>query len=234
MRFPSATTCGKRSPIPGSRAPGDSVSTPMVVGLLLLLQLLLGVGGSAYGRDSVSQFDWSQHEPKWHATVNGAFKAGQSRRVTQLGFTMPVAQTADTLMFVDFRGRADDLDNDEFNAGLVLRTMSASDWIFGAYGFFDRTDSSQGNVFEQGTFGFEMLNECWDFRVNTYLPELSGQDVGPAPGFGTIALSGNQFVINSQRMIERAYRGIDYEVGRLLTGFGESNELRLFGRECRE
>lgn len=171
----------------------------------------------------------TEGERKWHGTANASYKGGD-RHIGSLGFTFPFAQSDDALLFLDFRGRLDDRDTEEYNFGLAYRKILASNWIFGAYGFFDRQTSAFGNEFDQGTVGFEFLNEDWDFRVNGYLPELNGKDAGSAPGFGTISVSGNQFFINSQRLEERAYYGGDYEIGRRIAVFGDNqNELRVFG-----
>lgn len=198
--------------------------TSLIAGLVVSSPL------SATSHDEQSHS--GEQTPKWHAKADVLYKAGDSRQIGQLGFTLPLDQTDDALLFLDFRGRVDDQETEEFNLGLAYRKMISRDWIFGAYGFFDRHTSSFGNQFDQGTVGFEFLSEDWDFRVNGYLPDLNSQSVGGAGGggFGSLTVVGDQFFINTLQFEERAYYGGDYEVGKRLAVFGENDhEVRIFG-----
>ncbi|MDF1823613.1 MAG: right-handed parallel beta-helix repeat-containing protein [Verrucomicrobiales bacterium] len=197
---------------------------------LRIITISVFLAGNLYAEESDLASEHPEEGPKWHSTSNVQYKGGNSRHIGQLGFTIPFAQNEDTLLFLDFRGRIDDQDTEEFNLGLAYRKLLPNEWIFGAYGFFDRNTTAYGNEFDQGTVGFEFLSEDWDFRVNGYLPDLKGQDAGLAPGFGSISTIGNQFVIDTRRLEERAYYGGDYEIGKRVVVFGENeNEVRVFG-----
>ncbi len=162
---------------------------------------------------------------KWHGTLGGEFKAGSSRQVSQVSLTMPLAQTEDSLLFFDFRGWVDDASNEEYQAGFVFRKLIDSRRIVGVYGYFDQQDrKASGNSFDQVTIGAELLTEDWEVRVNGYLPTDMG---GQTTGTGTATIVGNRLFLSGVE--ERAYRGVDYEVGKLLKAFGDNeHELRAF------
>ncbi|MDF1816439.1 MAG: inverse autotransporter beta domain-containing protein [Verrucomicrobiales bacterium] len=180
--------------------------------IISLFFLVGGVTTSVFGQEST--FDWSTHNLKWHGTLNGEFKAGEARHLSQVGITLPLFQNDFSMLFTDLRVKVDDLHNEEANLGLAFRTLVNSDWILGAYGFFDRLTTQSGNDYDGATFGVELMSERWDFRVNGYLSESDIRDGGPV-GF-----------LPGRRFEEAVCEGIDYEMGRLLLTFGDSNELR--------
>ena len=65
-------------------------------------------------------------------------------------------------------------------------------------------------TWHQGVFGAELMNVNWDFRANGYLAEGGAQGVGSPTAFDS---GGTIVVANS---FERAYSGVDGEIGRLL------------------
>lgn len=107
---------------------------------------------------------------KWLPYVDFGGRFGNKRNIGGVDIFQPLAQSDDTLLFADVRGRFDDQNSREGNAGLGLRHMLSSGWNVGVYGYYDRRRSPYGNYFNQATFGGELLGRDWDFRVNGYLP----------------------------------------------------------------
>lgn len=182
---------------------------------------LLGVG--VLGAAEESEFEFSDLD-KWHSTLNAEFKTG-SRHIGQLGFVMPLHQDETSMFFFDFRGWVDDLEDEEYNAGLAYRKV-LDDKIVGVYAFFDRhfSDLSR-NKFDQITVGAEILGEVWDHRINAYIP--TDRD-GKSTGRGDLSIIRNRLYVSG--IEERAYGGMDYEAGKLLKCFGTNgNEVRAYG-----
>ncbi len=197
-------------------------STSRWIPIEVLLVSLLGLGAGLL--QAGEMLEESLEPPvKWHPTFFGEGNTG-SRNYGSAGFTFPLTQDEASMLFFDFRARYDDDQDTEFNAGLAYRKI-LGDKIFGTYGFFDRhyADGS-GNTFDQITLGAELLGEVWDHRFNGYIPtSLDGQGTGT----GELSIVNNRLYISG--LEERAYWGLDYEVGRLLRTFGENdNELRVY------
>tara|TARA_R110002111_G_scaffold177181_2_gene243219 strand:+ start:1100 stop:3469 length:2370 start_codon:yes stop_codon:yes gene_type:complete len=144
--------------------------------------------------------------------------AGGQREVGQGLLFVPLSQDEESLFFADLRGNIFDDSTFEGNFGLAFRRMIDDQWIAGIYGFYDVSRSQNDNIFRQGSFGVELLSIEWDFRVNGYVPNQKPKRVN---SMGRAFISGNNIVV--QGMEERAYWGTDFEMGRLLKTFPESN-----------
>lgn len=73
--------------------------------------------------------------------------------------------------FLDLRGHLFDNGDPAANAGVGLRYLM-SDWIFGVNGYYDYRQTRHHHVYNQGSFGIEVMNACWgvDLRANGYIP----------------------------------------------------------------
>ncbi|WP_339685633.1 right-handed parallel beta-helix repeat-containing protein [Gimesia maris] len=198
---------------------------------LLILLLLTGMG-SLFSSFSYAQDPVPEYQPEWFQEEDYLYRAyfdftGQAGGVNDNGqglLFIPLAQDEESLFFADLRGNIFDDSSAEGNFGLAYRRMVNDQWIAGMYGFYDVRRSQYSNIFRQGSFGFELLSIEWDFRVNGYVPSQKQQRVD---SLNTAYLSGNNIVMRAGE--ERAYWGTDFEVGRLLKSFPESNldaELR--------
>ncbi|MAX40678.1 right-handed parallel beta-helix repeat-containing protein [Gimesia sp.] len=197
----------------------------------LLLSLLTGLG-MLFPSHIFAQDPAPDDQPEWIQEEDYLYRAyfdftGQAGGVNDNGqglLFIPLAQDEESLFFADLRGNIFDDSSAEGNFGLAYRRMVNDQWIAGMYGFYDVRRSQYSNIFRQGSFGFELLSIEWDFRVNGYVPSLKQQRVD---SLNTAYLSGNNIVMRAGE--ERAYWGTDFEVGRLLKTFPESNldaELR--------
>ncbi|MBF0166963.1 MAG: inverse autotransporter beta domain-containing protein [Alphaproteobacteria bacterium] len=108
--------------------------------------------------------------PKWGPHIDLEGKAGTKRNLGEADLFVPLVQNQQSLLFADFRTRLDDHGSQEGNFGLGARAMLDHGWNLGAYGYFDRRRSDNGNYFNQATLGIEGLSQDWDVRLNSYLP----------------------------------------------------------------
>ena len=168
----------------------------------------------------------AQSAPKWLPFVDFEAKPGTKRSFGEADIFQPLWQNGDTLLFANVRGRFDDHDSREGNAGLGLRHMLASGWNLGVYGYYDRRRTDYDNYFNQATFGGELLGRDWDFRGNVYLP--FGERVKNVDSLNTAEISGASVVFHGGE--ERALRGFDGEIGWRVPIFDVESDkvLRLY------
>ncbi len=156
--------------------------------------------------------------PKWGAFLDIGGKVGTQRSIGQATLFVPVLQDERSMLFGDVRFQADDQNSQEGNFGLGARRMLAEGWNAGVYGFFDHRRTPLANLFNQLTFGAEMLGTNFDFRANTYWPVGAvSQAVGTAsPGTPTASVVGSTvqvFTPATLQRVEYALRGFDAEAG---------------------
>lgn len=165
--------------------------------------------------------------PKWGAHLDLEGKGGTDRNLGEADLFLPLAQTADTLLFGSIRARLDDDDSREGNYGLGVRHMLDSGWNIGGYGYFDRRRSEYGNHFHQVTLGAEALSMDWDLRANYYAPV--GRTRHLVDTLNTAEISGSSVVFRGGE--ERALGGFDGEIGWRVPLFDASadRQLRIFG-----
>lgn len=178
----------------------------------------------------VVQPQYSQHaiaplddSPLYIPYVEANGRIGNSYDIVQGALFLPLHQTDHELLFADFRYHWAEPKGHEGNYGLGYRSMDHQ-WVYGVYGYFDRIRTQNTNYFNQLTIGMEWMSVNWDFRVNGYIPD---RDPKVAAGNTTAAISGGTVVV--QNAEERAYYGIDAEMGRLLSSSNNGQtELRAF------
>ncbi len=166
---------------------------------------------------------FSETAPVWVPYVSGTAKPGSDRSLLYGDFVLPLYQDGQSLLLLEMRGQIDDNDASEFNLGLAYRELLSPGWIFGAYAFWDRLHSANSNSFNQATIGVEAMSFLWDARMNVYLPESGGEFVGPAT---SMMANGTVVVANG---VERAYHGVDIELGALMYSWGDNADHELRG-----
>lgn len=180
----------------------------------------IGAGGEPLG------LDLSLFGPNFPNHIEGTFHNGGTRQFTGLGLFVPLVQHPDRLLFADLRGKLGDDTAAEGNWGLGYRQLLSSGWIAGFYGFYDLRHTRHNNNFNQVTFGVELLDLNWDLRLNAYIPESGGK---PVSGVNNLFSSNGTIAVGQGQ--ERAYHGLDGEIGALLSRFNGPNydaELRGF------
>ena len=142
-------------------------------------------------------------------------RIGSKRDIGRVEFSIPIEQTKDRLLFADFRTMISDQSEREGNFGLGYRQvieLNDQDFIAGGYGFFDRRRSEYGNLFNQLTFGAELLGPQWRLRTNYYHPLTGNKTIEDDPDTATLTPEG--FVlVNPNKVEEEPLNGMDLEFG---------------------
>ena len=159
----------------------------------------------------------------WTPYVSGTVKPGDDRSLLGGELVVPVWQDGRRLVFVNARGQIDDNDASEWNLGLAYREMLWPGWIVGAYAYWDHLHTAHSNNFNQATLGVEAMSFLWDMRMNVYLPESGAEFTSSS---SAMVSNGTVVVVNGQ---ERAYHGVDVEVGALLYSWGSNADHELRG-----
>lgn len=163
---------------------------------------------------------------KWSPRIGVEGKPGTDRSLGEADLFFPVWQNNDTLLFANLRGRFDNQDSLEGNAGLGVRHMLDTGWNLGGYGYFDRRRTPNDNYFSQTTIGVEALSLNWDFRANGYIPVgTTEHDVDSA---SATEFTGTGFTYRAGE--ERSMSGFDAEIGWRLPLFESDadQQLRLY------
>lgn len=149
-------------------------------------------------------------------------KPGNERVLGDGQIMVPLWQTTESLLFADLRGQMDDQQSYEGNWGMGFRQIRNESWILGVYGYYDLRHTEFGNDFNQATFGLEALSVEWEARVNGYIPETGSKSVSSLNSAG---ISNGTIVVRAGE--ERAYHGVDAEIGKLLNDWCDGDvELR--------
>ena len=169
--------------------------------------------------------------PSWYPFMHLTGKAGDGRQLGRFDFMNPLWQSPNSMFFSDIRCTFDNEDSVEGNMGMGFRRIipgknENADWIWGIYGFYDILKSPNGNKFNQGTFGIEMLKSNFELRGNIYIPENKKYEIANRT-IESITLSGTSVMQRTQSLaaFERALPGIDAQVG---YGFDISEKDKLW------
>lgn len=194
--------------------------TRTVVYSASLLAAVAGLLQAAPVRAQDSQLKWGPH-------IDLEAKPGTKRSLGEVDLFIPVAQSADTLLFANLRLRMDDNDSSEGNYGLGVRHMLESGWNIGGYGYFDRRRTEFDNHFNQVTLGIEALSQDWDLRANYYAPV--GRRSHNVDSLNTAEVSGTTVLFRGGE--ERSLGGFDAEIGWRVPLFDASadRQFRIFG-----
>jgi len=129
------------------------------IGLVIILIFLLSSIASA------------EKPKKWEGYLEFTGKPGTTRSLGVSDLFVPLWQDRNDMTFLNVRGHVDfGSDANEYNIGFGHRHMF-TDFILGAYGYYDKSKSDNGYKYEQWTFGAEMLGEKWDVRANYYMAD---------------------------------------------------------------
>jgi Inverse autotransporter, beta-domain len=163
---------------------------------------------------------------KWSPRIDFEGKLGNERSLGEADLLIPLWQDNDRLFFANLRGRLDNNDSYEGNAGIGLRQMLGNGWNVGGYGYFDRRKSPYDNFFNQVTIGVEALSMDWDLRANAYIPV--GDTRYYESSLDAVDFSGTTITYRAGE--ERAMQGYDAEVGWRIPVFSpEANKhLRIY------
>tara|TARA_R110000868_G_scaffold410898_1_gene700775 strand:- start:179 stop:2599 length:2421 start_codon:yes stop_codon:yes gene_type:complete len=159
----------------------------------------------------------------------GGFYQNQDNSFGELDTFIPVWQNATNVAFLNFRGLDRSGPSLEGNFGGGYRQLfSDEEWLWGAHGFYDLSNSQYNNTFQQVTLGGELKNETWAFLANGYIPvgqtshnvaSLSSTELraGGDNGFSNLYFNNG---------VEQAMGGFDAEVGFSIPGL---QDLTVYG-----
>ena len=155
--------------------------------------------------------------PKWGPFIDLEGKVGTKRNLGEADLFVPLWQNEHSMLFGDARFKADDQNSHEGNFGLGYRQMLNGGWNAGLYGFYDHRRSPNANLFDQLTFGAELLGTNFDFRANSYWPIGNTEQIvgGPITPPSTASVSGTSVTVSTaatMQLYEFALRG--FEIGR--------------------
>ena len=165
--------------------------------------------------------------PYWAAYAATDLLGGSDRVLSSNRLAVPLYQDPQNLLFADLRGVFDDHHNREANWGLAWRSIVNDEMILGAYAFYDHRWSQTGNQFDQATLGMEFKTRRWDAHLNGYLADGGASWAGLADPRAEFI--NHTIMVVTDGTDERAYSGLDWELGSLLTGWGEDDLLELRG-----
>jgi hypothetical protein len=182
--------------------------------------------------------------PKWTPWVElGGFYGSNDTSRGEAVLWVPLAQSHNSVLFGEARGKLFEDDMREGNFALGYRQMQANGWNYGLWGGYDIRRSEFGNTFHQLAGGIEALSDRWDFRANAYLPLNDSENLfrassiastGPVLEFtgSTIGLVTTTTTTTTSRD-ELALWGFDAEIGAKIFSTpldlsGPRHELRVY------
>jgi hypothetical protein len=176
----------------------------------------LAIPGPAVAGEADPHWEGRKWEP-W--TEIGGYAANRSyARRGELALWAPVTQDADSMFFLDLRGKLFAEDQQEGNAAIGYRFMGQGGWNPGLWIGFDRRNTTSGTNFDQVALGVEALSADWDVRANGYVPINDRELISSSGGGGeaTIEVIGSSIFLvpaGGTDLYEIAMWGVDAEVG---------------------
>ena len=129
------------------------------------------------------------------------------------GFVPITFEPDRSLLFLNGRAIATNNGNFAANAGAGLRFYSPEiDRVFGGSFWYDYDDSNFTN-YDQWGISLESLGKYVDMRLNAYIPSNDNQSTISTSRNGNISFVGNNIGIGTNRVVENALRGGDFEIG---------------------
>ncbi len=177
---------------------------------LILWMFHLGFFTSPLSAQQNSSGTLWKDTPTWQPYLEGNFRGGGLIERGELDLFLPLIWNNNSLLFADLRSSIGDIGNAEGNWALAARHLTENEWILGIWSSYDLRRSPTGNNFDQISFGLEAMDLNWDLRLTGYIPT----SLGAKPTSVQALLSGGNIIV--RRNQERAYRGLDGEIGRLL------------------
>lgn len=121
--------------------------------------------------------------------------------------------------FLDVRGYRFNHGKWAASAGVGIRKNLSEDSALGVNTYYDYRRGESDHNFHQIGLGFEWLNNCWDMRINGYLPVAKKRQQSSFCVFNHI---GDDFFA-TRRKSEFVYSGFDAEVGMQFLNYCDFN-----------
>lgn len=172
--------------------------------------------------------------PAGSLTLGGRFS--ESIQEFTADYMQPLLEEEQKNVILNLRGFAFENQAQEYNLGLIYRTMTPNDrMILGINAYYDGRFTEEDHYFSQLGAGAELLTEWVDFRSNYYRPvgdtrkkirDVSTEDVGRTRNGNRITTTTTTTVY---RIYEEAMEGFDVEAGIRLPILSVTIPTRIFG-----
>ncbi|NQY42050.1 MAG: macro domain-containing protein [Legionellales bacterium] len=152
---------------------------------------------------------------KYQDQVEIFYKAGK-RHIGRVSMLLPIKQKTNHLLFLNPILMRDSNSASEGNLGLGYRFMFRNNQIIGSYLYYDIRKTTNNNLINQATFGIEYLRESVEFRANGYLPIIKDKfTLSTTKKNNQLTHDSSNIYLESSTttVIERAFRGLDSEIG---------------------
>ena len=205
------------------------MKNPRLSPISYIVSILIGLGTldalSAKTRGSERNIAITNSQHYLPQMTLGGFYGDKGNSYGSTDFFIPLAQRADSLMFVDVRGVFREHPQQEYNLGAGYRWLNSDvTQMYGVYGFFDRKRSGQNDWYNQITLGAEWKLKDWSFGGNAYIPVGTTKNITKSvDSSGAEVYQGDKFIIGYQNNIETEYamHGFDFEAGYTLPALPE-------------
>ena len=150
---------------------------------------------------------------KYASELSTFYKVGESH-IGRLSYLQPLNQGKNKLIFSNMILMLDSNNTVEGNIGLGYRQLRGSE-ILGSYLYYDIRRTFNKNTVHQFTLGFEYLRELFEVRLNGYVPLKKKFVLSTERKFGELSHDTSKVFIETSTvsMVERAYHGLDVELG---------------------
>jgi hypothetical protein len=163
----------------------------------------------------------------WQPQVRAVIGADNHGASTALEGFIPLKQTAESVLFLDVRGKHRFDDGFGQDVGIGVRRLVNPDLLIGGYAYAN-VQTIDGHTFSGATLGIEAISASYDGHVNVYLP--FGGDSTETTGNSTLSLVGNQLLEQVSVLDRRNYSawGIEGEFGvQVPLDLPDTHSLRL-------
>lgn len=142
-----------------------------------------------------------------------------------IGLFTPLVSSIGQSLFLDIHGYRFNDSKWATSIGLAERYQLSELNIVGFNLYYDYRRGKSKNNFHQMGLGFEWLNDCWDIRINGYLPVSKKTQTASFCLFDQL---GDGFFA-TRRNIEFAYSGFDTEIGHAFENYCDINLYAAVG-----
>jgi hypothetical protein len=164
----------------------------------------------------------------WQPQVQTIIGADEQGAYSSLEGFIPLAQTPDSVLFLDLRLRHDFSNGTGGDVGLGFRHVVDPDLILGGYAYLN-VDRFDGHQYTGATVGLEAIATNFDAHVNVHLP-FGDTSETTSSSSSSLSLVGNQLLEQISTINSRDYAswGIEGEFGvQAPVDLPEDHSLRL-------
>ncbi|WP_129411833.1 hypothetical protein [Mesorhizobium sp. Pch-S] len=163
----------------------------------------------------------------WQPQVRAVIGADNHGASTALEGFIPLKQTAESVLFLDVRGKHRFDDGFGQDVGIGVRRLVNPDLLVGGYAYAN-VQTVDGHTYSGATLGIEAITANYDGHLNVYVP--FGGDGNESKSNSSLSLVGNQLLEQISVLDRRSYSawGIEGEFGvQVPLELPENHSLRL-------